>query len=181
MPLLFIKLQYRKIGAERVFLRQPRFNDWAERDLLWIASRDFLSVSETGWARENPQRGRFFGERQSEAMELFIYKYEDGKLLGEIRIEAFEERKSCRLGFWVGVEYAGLGYMTEAIGVLKTYLFESGSFQRLEAVCSQKNQASIGLLRKVGFQKRKNLPNYLLINGVWENHELLAVDSANSP
>ena len=59
-------------------------------------------------------------------------------------------RMACQLGYEINPEYAGHGYMTEAIKLLVTELISAG-FVRIKIECATENIASIRLTEKAGF------------------------------
>lgn len=59
-------------------------------------------------------------------------------------------RMACQLGYEINPEYAGHGYMTEAIKLLVTELISAG-FVRIKIECATENIASMKLAEKAGF------------------------------
>jgi ribosomal-protein-alanine N-acetyltransferase len=62
-----------------------------------------------------------------------------------------------------------------AVKAAGPYVFHGLRLHRLEAACIPDNIASINLLRKCGFQEEGYAREYLLINGIWQNHKLFAL------
>ena len=59
----------------------------------------------------------------------------------------------CELGYWLGVEYWGRGYATEACRGLLHYAETDTSHRRFKADVHTGNFASSNVLEKVGFQQ----------------------------
>lgn len=59
-------------------------------------------------------------------------------------------RMACQLGYEINPEYAGRGYMTEAVKLLVTELIRAG-FVRIKIECATENIPSMKLAGKVGF------------------------------
>jgi len=76
------------------------------------------------------------------------------------------------LGYWIGEPYARQGYMSEAVGLVCSFAFETLKLHRLEAGCLPRNEASRRLLARLGFMQEGFARAYLRINGKWEDHIL---------
>jgi ribosomal-protein-alanine N-acetyltransferase len=68
-----------------------------------------------------------------------------------------------------------MGYMSESLLALLPFAFERLGLHRVEAACLPHNQASRGLLRKIGFHEEGFARQYLRINGTWQDHVLYAL------
>ncbi|MEG9861358.1 MAG: GNAT family N-acetyltransferase [Parvularculales bacterium] len=55
------------------------------------------------------------------------------------------------LGYWLGVDYWGQGYATEAVRGFLDYLKTNTTFRKLKACVLSENIASAKLLKKIGF------------------------------
>jgi [ribosomal protein S5]-alanine N-acetyltransferase len=74
-----------------------------------------------------------------------------------------------------GEEHAGKGFMGAAIAILLDHAFDSMRLNRIEAACIPRNERSIHVLEKAGFQREGLLRSYLRINGTWQDHFLYAI------
>jgi [ribosomal protein S5]-alanine N-acetyltransferase len=83
--------------------------------------------------------------------------------------------QSAYLGYYGMQRYAGRGYMTEALRAAIDYAFNDLGLHRLEANIQPGNEASIALVRRLGFQKEGFSPRYLRIDGEWSDHERWAL------
>lgn len=70
-----------------------------------------------------------------------------GKVIGKVGIW---ETKNCEIGFMLNRSYWGKGYMNEALEVLLPHIWKQG-IDKMMADVDPRNEASIGLLEKVGF------------------------------
>ncbi len=77
----------------------------------------------------------------------------DGRVIGAIGLDpgADVHRHGAELGYWLGVEHWGAGYMSEAVAALCDHAFATTRFQRLYAVVFGGNPASDRVLQKCGF------------------------------
>ncbi len=169
------------LKTKKVELRAPHYSDFDQ----WRAIRE---KSKTFLERWEPKRGSEFFKRNAfnnrvrwarksskagQAYQFFIFdKFQT--LLGSITIENIRKGPSnaATLGYWLGKEHTGKGFMREAIWVIIDFAFYKLNISRLEAATLPENGASRGLLEKVGFKYEGVGQSYLQINGRWRNHVL---------
>lgn len=77
---------------------------------------------------------------------------------------------SCFLGYKLDEEHQRKGYMTQAVGAVVRFAFDTLKLHRIEANIMPRNLASRRVLEKCGFREEGVSPKYLNINGVWEDH-----------
>jgi len=82
--------------------------------------------------------------------------------------------KSITIGYWMGINFAGKGYMQDSIKNVCSFCFDDLKVNRIEAACLPKNIASKMVLIKSGFVIEGYAKKYLEINGKFEDHILLA-------
>ncbi|WP_248296035.1 GNAT family N-acetyltransferase [Legionella taurinensis] len=78
--------------------------------------------------------------------------------------------KSAYLGYYASVDYAGKGFMSQALKLVLQRVFTTLDLHRIEANIQPLNTASIQLATKNGFLKEGFSPRYLKINGLWQDH-----------
>jgi [ribosomal protein S5]-alanine N-acetyltransferase len=78
--------------------------------------------------------------------------------------------QSCHLGYRIDEQEQSQGYMTEALKRLITVAFQEMNLHRLEANIMPRNEASLSVVRKLGFKEEGLAKRYLKINGKWEDH-----------
>lgn len=84
----------------------------------------------------------------------------------------FNDKTDC---YYAGARYAGLGYMREAVSVMLKYAFERLRLHRLEANIQPGNNASIAIVKSLGFVREGFSRRYLKISGRWCDHERWAI------
>ncbi len=89
--------------------------------------------------------------------------------------------RSAYLGFYAFVGSEARGYMTEGLSLVLDWAFEELKFHRLEANIQPGNLASGALVSRLGFRKEGFSPRYLLIDGVWRDHDRWAILSDEWP
>jgi len=89
-----------------------------------------------------------------------------GEKLGNIGLKLTDtNKKIVEVGFMLKEEAQGKGYATEALNLVKEFVFHSLKLNKISAICSTDNTGSYNLLEKVGFSRESLLPQNTLING----------------
>ena len=78
--------------------------------------------------------------------------FKNNVLIGGIGLTP-EEDDSCELGYWLGFQYWGQGYATEACNSLLDYVKANTSFKNFRAKVYKGNTASSKVLEKIGFSQ----------------------------
>jgi [ribosomal protein S5]-alanine N-acetyltransferase len=161
----------------RVFLRTPAAADEAEWIALVRASRRFLRP----YSSPPDHHGGFaaYLERceQDNYAGRVLCRVADGRILGVFNVSQIirGNLKSAFLGYWVGEEFAGRGYMTEGLVLLLREAFTTMDLHRLEANIQPDNLRSKDLAKRCGFVKEGFSERYLKIAGRWRDHERWAI------
>ncbi|MBW8640134.1 GNAT family N-acetyltransferase [Hoeflea sp. WL0058] len=173
------------IGGNGFFLRRPEGRDYRAWYELRSNSRSFLEPWEPNWALDYLSRRSYLGLvrryradfAEGRAVPLFLFRTEDNALLGGLNIGNIRGGavQSCMIGYWMGEEHSGQGWMLKAIEAVQPYIFETLRLHRIEAACIPENTRSVKLLEKAGFQYEGFLRGYLKINGRWRDHSLYAL------
>jgi [ribosomal protein S5]-alanine N-acetyltransferase len=168
-------------------LRAPRPRDYDAWYALRRKSRDFLRPFEPRWTEADLNRRAYrlrLSRGRQEALAgsdyaffLFEKTPMEEVLVGGLTISNVRRRAAQfgTLGYWMGEEFAGRGLMTEAVGVLMPYFFETLGLHRLQAAFLPHNVASRRVLEKNGFREEGYAENYLQIDGRWADHVLFAL------
>jgi [ribosomal protein S5]-alanine N-acetyltransferase len=83
---------------------------------------------------------------------LAITLRDDGQQIGGIGLTVDEQHRHAELGYWLGVEYWGKGYATEAVGEMLRYGFEKLQLHRIFASHFKHNPVSGKILKKLGMR-----------------------------
>lgn len=173
------------LDGPNVYLRAPDKRDCDQ----WLAVRresaDFLRPWEPLWPEDDvTPRGyqRRLAQyrkdaRDGRSLPYFIFATQTNQLLGGINLSNIRRGvcQSGSVGYWMGQEHAGKGFMYEAMAMLLPHLFDHNALHRIEAACLPHNHRSIALLQRLGFQHEGLARQYLCINGRWEDHLLFAI------
>lgn len=190
------------IRGDGVYLRPGEMRDFEQWASLRERSREFLTPWEPTWAPDDLTRLAFRRRirRNNEEIErdetypFFVFRAEDSVLLGGLTLGQIRRgvSQTGTMGYWMGAEHAGKGYMSRAVRAVLGAAFGSRTgasragdtlrLHRIEAACIPENEASLRLLRRCGFQEEGYARAYLRINGAWKDHVLFAIlDSDPTP
>lgn len=177
-----------ELKQDDLVLRPPKAADFLEWTALRLRSKPFLSPWEPTWPADDLTRGgwrrrlsTYARERRSgNALALFIYTQEprsgSRELVGGVRLSNinYGVQQSATIGYWLGMDYVGQGYMSRAVDIVCRFGFERLGLHRIEACCIPSNEASAAVLNRCGFEEEGLAKSYLKINGKWQDHLLFA-------
>ncbi len=165
------------LKSEKVFLRQPKAEDFEELTRLYKSSRKFhrglvqTPINEKAFEK-------YLAHSQLEVNEFFlICKNNDGAIVGSINLsQIFRGNfKNAYLGYYLGEKFTRQGFMTEAVKILLQFAFRELMLHRIEANVQPQNAASIAVLQRMSFTKEGFSPKYLKVGGRWRDHERWAI------
>jgi len=165
------------IEGKRVSLRAPEKQDQAE----FLALNRRSAAFNRGLASPpaTPEQFTAFLERaRTETNVCFlICRPQDRAIMGTINLSQIFRGgfQSAYLGYQIGADFAGQGYMTEALALMLRYAFTELKLHRLEANIQPGNAPSIALVKRAGFVKEGFSRRYLKICGRWRDHERWAI------
>ncbi|MBD8112168.1 GNAT family N-acetyltransferase [Priestia megaterium] len=110
-----------------------------------------------------------------------LFQKENNKLIGTISLFQVlrESLQSAFIGYFLDQHHNGKGYATEAVKVLVGYAFEELHLHRIEAGVMPRNLPSQRVLEKAGFHREGIARKNVNINGIWEDHQVLAILNPN--
>jgi [ribosomal protein S5]-alanine N-acetyltransferase len=102
---------------------------------------------------------------------------DSGAMAGVIIVDSIIRGRfqSASLSYAAFAPTAGRGYMSEGLGLVLRYAFGELRLHRLEANIQPANQASLALVRRLGFRNEGYSPDMLFIDGAWRDHERWAI------
>lgn len=170
-------MQPPSIAGKKVFLRSPTSRDRAEFLALNRASKSFhrglVSPPTT------PEQFAAFLQRSNSERSIcvLVCLFTDASIIGAISLSQIFRGgfQNAYLGYCVGAQYAGQGYMTEAFSLVLRYAFKHLKLHRLEANIQPGNVASIALVKRAGFVREGYSRRYLKVGGRWRDHERWAI------
>lgn len=168
-----------------VWLRPPQANDYVAWAELRTLSRAHLTPWEPAWPRDDLTKGAYrrrLKHYQREAREdlgyaFLLFQADTDQLMGGVTLSNVRRgvTQSAMLGYWIGLPFAGRGYMSAAVRTVLPHAFETLRLHRIEAAVQPSNAASLGVLRRLGFSEEGLARRYLKINGAWQDHLMFAM------
>jgi ribosomal-protein-alanine N-acetyltransferase len=172
------------MSGSRVSLRALKTPDWETWRSVRIASRDWLEPWEPLGEPGTPDPvtdpeafkarcGAWERQRHFDAAYGFgIFVGKGATFVGEVSLGSVQRGpfQSANVGYWIGAEYAGQGYMPEAVAVILRFAFEELRLHRVEAAIVPRNGASRRVAEKLGLRDEGTALRFLQIRGVWEDH-----------
>ena len=132
-------------GVTANLLISPPFPE--DRVIAWIRSR------REAWEKK---------ERLAAAVVL----KESGELIGTCSLmNVCWEHMNAELIYWLGKEFWGKGYMTEAVRRMVQFGFEELGLERISVGCFARNKASARVIEKLGFKYEGCARNRFLKDG----------------
>lgn len=175
------KNQQLRVKGKNVFLRYVSLGDYEEMMELFRESSKFYKGLVT--PPLDFESFKTYVERNlDDASEFFVIcRKTDEKIVGAINLSQIFRKafQNAYLGYSLGVNYTGFGYMTEAIDLILKYAFKDLKLHRIEANIQPHNKASIAVVERCGFTKEGFSPKYLKIDGKWRDHERWAIIKEN--
>lgn len=173
--------QLESSASLRVFIRKPTDEDCQELLLLHQRSKEFHFPWVCPPLNEHECRA-YITRCQNEDFEgLLICHASQNKIIGVVNLSQIFYRafQNAYLGYYIDVDFAGQGLMSEGISLAIDRAFYTLGLHRVEANIQPENKPSINLVKRLGFTKEGFSQRYLKINGEWRDHERWALTVEN--
>lgn len=163
--------------GERVYLFAPSKDAGDDFLLMTTSSRNFHNPWVYPATDERHFRAYLERVENGYAHGFFIARCDDDSMIGVVNINdpIMGGFRSASLGYYISAAYSGRGYMTEGLALVLDQAFTELDLHRLEANVQPENDASLALVRKLGFRKEGFSPGFLKVGGVWRDHERWAI------
>lgn len=172
-----VKNQQLRVKGKKVFLRYVTLDDFEEMRELFEASRKFYKgLIDTPDTIE--KFTPYVARNESDANECFVIcRKTDEKIAGSINLSQIFRKsfQNAYLGYSLGVNDTGKGFMTEAVELILRFAFYDLKLHRIEANVQPENLPSIAVLKRCGFTREGFSRKYLKIAGRWRDHERFAI------
>ncbi|GII79048.1 acetyltransferase [Sphaerisporangium rufum] len=166
-----------RTGKSRVMLRALTAADQDEfvrltRDSAGL-HRPWMSLPATP-ADFQAYLGRFDHDT---AQGLLVCLADTGAIAGTVFLNSIIRGRyqNASLAYAAFSPTAGQGYLSEGVGLVLGYAFGRLRLHRLDAQIQPGNQASLALVRRLGFRYEGHSPDLLFIDGAWQDHESWAI------
>ncbi|MEN9739902.1 MAG: ribosomal-protein-alanine N-acetyltransferase [Actinomycetota bacterium] len=106
----------------------------------------------------------------------FVIEYK-GEVVGQITLSglSFGSLASGAAGYWVSQSVAGRGVTPTALALVCDWAFTNLGIHRIEVCIRPENDASLRVVRKLGFRYEGLRRRYIHIDGDWRDHFSFAV------
>ena len=170
--------------SERLVLRKPRESDfepllasWADPDSVKYTSgrEDLPSFLERMIA---DMRAKQPGDRDPGGpwFQYVIERSEDGAVIGDLGVGFFVPgERQVELGYRMHPAHRRNGYAKEALSALISHLIEAHDIHRFVGVAASINQASIAVMRSLGFRREGQFRQSFWCNGDWLDDDYFAL------
>jgi ribosomal-protein-alanine N-acetyltransferase len=154
-----------------IILREPSDQDEATFISTMQNSSDFHFPFITA-PKTFEEFQRYLSKSKEDSEKYYIAWNSNKKIIGIFNISGIFHGvfKSAYLGYYSSVDFAGKGFMSQALKLVLKEIFTSLDLHRIEANIQPANTASIYLATRNGFLKEGFSPRYLKINGIWQDH-----------
>lgn len=100
-----------------------------------------------------------------------------GELAGQVHLFGIlrGSLQSAAAGYWVGERFAGQGVATKALATVTSYALGPFGLHRVEVNIRPENEASLRVVRHLGFRDEGVRERYLHIDGDWRDHRTFAL------
>ena len=139
-----------EINTERLTIKRLSALDKAQLIELIGDLRVSEMLSNVPYPYTDEDAQYWMGIVHSSKLNLNIFR--DGLLIGGVGLIPKGD-DCCELGYWLGFEYWGQGYATEACNGLLSYAGAETCFRQFRANVYESNTASSKVLEKVGFKQ----------------------------
>ncbi|MDN3610210.1 ribosomal protein S5-alanine N-acetyltransferase [Vibrio ostreicida] len=141
----------------------------------WEPTRDEAFYTESGWTQRLIKLNEL--HRMGLGYYLIIIDDDTGQILGTVSFSNISRFPfhACTMGYSLGESAQGRGVMTRALNLAVKYMFSIQNVHRIMAAYMPRNQRSEAVLNRLGFAQEGFADDYLLINGQWEDHNLMSL------
>lgn len=145
------------ICTPRLYLRQFTAADAPKAYANWMSDPDVTEFL-TWEAHRSP-------EETERTIKSWIYSYGSGTMdwcitlrkdrepVGSITaVQDFPDKGYCELGYCIGKDHWGKGYMTEAVKAVTEFIFRNTDYEWVQARCDTENHGSRKCLEKCSYR-----------------------------
>jgi [ribosomal protein S5]-alanine N-acetyltransferase len=178
-----------RIDGERIYIRFLDISDAAAVLDLQLRNKEFFKKYTTTKnenfytlkLQEDIIKDNIIKKENDEKYSFGIFTKNSGELIGNVALTEVlrNSLQSCYIGYYLDMRHNGQGYMTEVVKRVVKFAFEDLKLHRIEAGVMPHNIRSMRVLEKAGFQKEGIARKNVKINGVWQDHQVLAIVSEN--
>jgi RimJ/RimL family protein N-acetyltransferase len=116
----------------------------------------------------SPDRNRSVLDEPGQALAVGVVRQDTGELIGDLMLFwTSAEHRSGEIGYVLHPDHHGHGYATEASAALLELAFAGLDLHRVIARIDERNDASAGVLRRLGMRQEARLVENEWFKGEW--------------
>lgn len=107
------------------------------------------------YSEKDAENFKEFAEKKWQEQSQFHFgiQTKEGAFIGAIGMEIDKDGKCTNFGYWLGEEFWGKGYASEAVNTALAFSFNKLGLRKIEARVHDNNPTSQRVLEKAGFKK----------------------------
>ncbi|NVP17563.1 GNAT family N-acetyltransferase [Candidatus Gracilibacteria bacterium] len=126
---------------------------------MWSKSKDYKEL-------ENHINNTIISCNDGKSWDCIIRLKENNKIIGKVGIIKYEEDiDSMELGYWIGKEFWGKGYIPECVEKIKDFGFSQLGINRIVLIATKENLKSRRVAEKCGFKLDGIIRGNALVKG----------------
>ena len=155
----------------------PAFQSVRRANAAWLEPWDATSPDPAAPARSFEELVAAYDADAAAGRALPLVIEVDGRLVGQVNAGTvvLGSFRSCYVGYWVSRSVAGRMVVPTALALVGDHLFGRIGLHRIEINIRPENEASLSVVRKLGFREEGLRPHYLHIAGAWRDHVSFAL------
>lgn len=118
--------------------------------------------------------------KSEKVFEFAITDKNTGKLFGAIALSNNKAFRNGELAYWIGEEYWGKGYATEAGKAMIEFAFKEKNYHKVYARHFRFNPASGRVLEKIGMKQEGVLVDHIIKDGRYEDLVFYGIINKNN-
>jgi len=122
------------------------------------------------WIRAHPHM-----YEDDHMLTLAVVSRKKGIVMGAIGLEIDSTNNNAELGYWLGTDYWGQGFATEAAKRIVYYGFNDLNYHRIHSIHLSQNPASGNVLKKIGMTHEGTYRQHILKWGEYLDAELYGI------
>jgi len=116
----------------------------------------------------DPDKSRSTLEQAGQVMDVAVVRKDTGELVGDaVLIWHSAEHRGGEVGYVINPDHAGQGYASEAAAALLRLAFDGLGLHRIIGRIDARNDASAGVLRRIGMRQEAVLVENEWFKGEW--------------
>ena len=146
-----------ELETKRLILRRPQAAD--VQDYLEFCNTEFVLRYNVMTLKDREKAEKYISDCRDEI--LVLQHKQSGKVIGEVYVGEDSIRfgvASKELSYMIREDYSRQGYMKEALHAVIDHLFNREKVECVSARCFAPNEASLALLRSLGFRQDGYIP-----------------------